>query len=274
MQLFKLIRKRLQGATGATLTEVLIAMLMTGIVTAAIFKVYINQHKNWIVQDDITDMQQNARAAMDELTRQVRMAGYGIPYGLKSIVAYDTNPDTIVINYSSNSCYMPIVETMPTPSSELRCDGYDVSCIQDGQYAYIFHPDSGDGEFFVISKVQDSSSHIQHNDWPLSKIYSKDAFVVSLDRIKFFIDTTDTDHPNLMMQLPNQAAQIYAENVEDLQFRYRMDNGMIVDVPAIADEIREVLFSLIARTNHADPDFPNDPYRRRAFASRVSLRNI
>ena len=274
MQLFKFIKRKLRGTRGVTLTEALIAMLMTCIVTAAIFKVYINQHRNWIVQDDITDMQQNARAAIDELTRQVRMAGHGLPYGLKSIDAYDTNPDTIVINYSSNSCYIPIAETMPTTSSELRCDGYDVSCLRDGQYAYIFNPDSGDGEFFVISNVQDSSSHIQHNDWPLSKVYSKDAVVVSLDRIKFFIDTTDMDHPNLMMQLPNQAAQIYAENVEDLQFRYRMENGLIVDVPAIADEIREVLFSLIARTNHADPDLPNDPYRRRAFASRVSLRNL
>ena len=51
MQLFGIITKKLQGAKGLSLIEVLIAMLMTGIITAAIFKVYINQHKNWTVQD-------------------------------------------------------------------------------------------------------------------------------------------------------------------------------------------------------------------------------
>jgi hypothetical protein len=274
MQLFKLIINKLQGARGVTLTEVLIAMLMTGLVTATVFKVYINQHKNWMVQDEITDVQQNARAVMDELTRNVRMAGYALPSGIPCIRAFNTDPDTILINYSSNGFNLSLEQPMTNNSDVLHCDGQDVSRFRAGQWAYIYHPDSGGGEFFTISDVQIATASIQHDGDPLLLAYAKDAIIVSLCQVKYFIDTTDTEHPNLMMQLPNQAAQVYAENVEDLQFRYRMDNGTIVDVPSIADEIREVLFSLIARTDHADPDFPNDPYRRRALTSRVSLRNI
>ncbi len=270
----KRIKSLLHNIKGVSLMEVLIAMLMTGIVTAAIFKVYINQHKNWIVQDEITNMQQNARAAIDELTRQVRMAGHELPLGLPSIEAYDTNPDTIVVNFTTGGCYLPIEHSMPQPSSELRADGHDVSCFQDGQFAYIFHPDSGGGEFFMISHVQTGASHIQHNSWPLTKTYDKDAIVVSLEQIKFFVDTTDTAHPNMMMQLPGQAPQVYAENIQDLQFRYRMKNGAIVDVPAITENIREVLFTIIARIEKPDPDFPHDPYRRRTYSSRVNLRNF
>jgi len=265
---------KLRNIAGLSLIEVLIAMFLTGVVTAAVFKVYINQHKHWTVQGEVTDMQQNARAAIDELTRQIRMAGYSLPLGLSPVEAYNTNPDTIVINYSASSCYAPIEHSMPQPSSELRCDGHDVSCFEPGQFAFIFHPDSGDGEFFEISHVQVAASHIQHNKWPLSKRYQKDAIIISLDRIKFYIDQTDTAQPNLMIQINADPPAVYAENIADLQFRYRMKNGAIVDVPTLIEDIREVLIDLTARTAHPDPEFPDAPYRPRNFASRVNVRNI
>jgi prepilin-type N-terminal cleavage/methylation domain-containing protein len=210
---------------GFSLIEILIALFLTGVVIASVFSVYINQHKNWIVQEQITDSQQNARAAIDELTRQIRMAGYGLPLGLNGIEAFDTDPDTIVITYADGDCNAPIEHDMTNPSADLRCDGHDISCFSDGQWVFIFEPDSGGGEFFEITNVQTGSWLIQHNTMNLSKAYTQGAIVMSLFRMKYYIDRTDTLHPNLMMQLPGQTAQVYAENIEDLQFRYTMKNG-------------------------------------------------
>lgn len=265
---------KLKNNRGVSLIEILVAMFLTGIITAAIFEVYINQHKNWTIQGEITDMQQNARASIDELTRQIRMAGHQLPLGLSSLEAYDTNPDTIVINYSADGCYAPIHHKMPLPSAELRCDGEDVSCFYPGQFVYIFHPDSGGGEFFEISHVQTGSAHIQHNDWPLTKCYDEDAIILALERYKFYIDNTDTLHPNLMIQINANPPQVYAENITDLQFHYRMKNNDIVDVPPMPEDVREILIDIAARTNTPDPDFPDDPYRVRSYASRVNLRNV
>jgi len=265
----------LRNIKGLSLIEILIAMLMASFVTAAVFKVYINQHKNWVIQDEITNMQQNARAAIDELTRQSRMAGHELPLGMPSIQAFNTNPDTIVINYTTGGCFAPIANSMSLTTSDLECDGYDVSCFQDGQMAYIYHPDSGGGEFFEISQVQTSSSHIQHDSWPLSECYDEDAIVVSLEQVKFFIDTTtDPNHPALMMQAVGESPAVYAENITDLQFQYRMKNGVICDVPVIWEDIREIIIDLQVRTANPDPDLPDNPYRSRAYSSRVSLRNI
>jgi hypothetical protein len=270
----KTLRSKIASIKGVTLIEALIALFLTGIVTAAIFELYINQHKNWTIQGEVTDMQQNARAAMDELTRHIRMAGYELPIGLWALEAHNTNPDTILINYANGDCDIPIEHAMPLPSAELRCDGHDVSCFQDGQWAFIFQPDSGGGEFFLITLVQTGSSHIQHNTMPLSKCYPKDAIIVSLQQIKFYVDYSDSAHPNLMIDLPWDPPQIYAENIEDLQFQYRMKNGTIVDVPPLVQDVREVLITLTSRTDNPDPDFPNDPYRRRTYTSRVNLRNL
>jgi hypothetical protein len=269
------ILKKLKDKAGISLLEMLVALFLSGIVTAAIFELYIAQHKNWNIQDDVTNIQQNARAAIDELTRQVRMAGHELPLGIPPIEAYDTNPDTIVVNFSAGGCDAPIEHTMPLPSSELRCDGHDVSCFYDGMFAYIFHPDSGGGEFFEISLVQVGSSHIQHNKWPLSKCYEKGSIILALNRVKYFIDnTTDSLHPNLMLELPGRAPQVYAENIDDLQFRYTMKNGMVVDVPPIPSDVREVEIILSARSEKPDIDFPDNPYRRRTYTTKVNLRNL
>lgn len=61
---------------GFTLIELLIAMAITGIVSAAIFTAFQSQQKSYIIQDDVTVMQQNLRAGMDMMVREIRMAGY------------------------------------------------------------------------------------------------------------------------------------------------------------------------------------------------------
>jgi prepilin-type N-terminal cleavage/methylation domain-containing protein len=266
--------KRLKQVTGFSLIEVLIALFLTGIVTTAAFKTYITQHKNYIVQDDITEIQQSARASIDELTRQIRMAGFQLPYGLPSIIASNTNPDTITITYNSSGCNTFLDAAMPQPSSELKC-GTDISCFASGQWVYIFEADSAKGEWFEITNVQTSSFHLQHNTMTLSRKYGAKSSVLSMVRVQFYIDKTDANHPNLMMRAVGKTPQVYAENISDLQFKYKLTNGTTVDVPAQVEDIREVLISLTGRSANPDMDRPStDRYRTRTYSSSVSLRNL
>ncbi len=268
------IISKLKSKAGMSILEVLVALFLAGIVTTAIFQIYITQHKNWMIQEDVTDVQQNARAAIDELNRNIRMAGHGLPFGLNAIEAYDTNPDTIVINYYDNSCDAPIEEAMPNPSAELKCNGHDISCFYNGQWVYIFDPATGDGEFFEITLVQAAAYHIQHNTMVLSKAYPKGSEILAVNRIKYFIDYSDSLHPNLMMEALGRKPQVYSENINDLQFRYTMKNGTTTDNPAIASNIREVEILISARSAKPDIDFPDNPYRHRTYSSKVNLRNL
>ncbi|WDN87651.1 hypothetical protein BuS5_00619 [Desulfosarcina sp. BuS5] len=69
-------KNNLFSCNGFTLIELLIAMAITGIVSAAIFTAFQSQQKSYIIQDDVTVMQQNLRAGMDMMVREIRMAGY------------------------------------------------------------------------------------------------------------------------------------------------------------------------------------------------------
>jgi len=61
---------------GFSLVELLIAIAISGIVLAAVSSLFIMQNKSYSVQEQVAEMQQNARAAMDIMAREIRMAGY------------------------------------------------------------------------------------------------------------------------------------------------------------------------------------------------------
>jgi prepilin-type N-terminal cleavage/methylation domain-containing protein len=267
-------RSRCKGPGGFTLLEMLVALTITGFVVSAAYGIYVAQHRNWIVQEQITDMQQNARAAMHELETRIRMAGYGLPAGLQPIYAWNTDPDTIaVLSKNESACEAPIEHSMPQPGSELRCDGHDISCFEKNTWAYIYDPFADTGEFFYITHVQVSASHIQHNNSPLSRRYPQASVVTMVDSYKFYVDTTDSNHPNLMLVREGNQGYVYAEDIEDLQLRYGLANGVFVDVPPAASVVREVLVTITARTERRDPQFQGR-YRRRTLTSEVKVRNL
>lgn len=266
---------KLRTQSGISLVELLIALVLSGLVATFVFNAYINQHKVVTIQEQVSEMQQNSRAAIDELTRQIRMAGYALPLGLPAIISANTNPDTIMVNYSAANCSGTLTNPMPQPSSELKLlGGQDLTCFYDGMWAYIFEPDSGGGEWFEITHVQQAAGHLQHNKTPLSKKYQPGAIVLSLDQIKFYIDESDTTMPKLMMQVNGGNPEVYAEYIEDLQFIYMLKNGLEVDSVVQYEDVRGVRISLTGRTADPDPDFPSDPFRRRTYSSTVHPRNL
>jgi len=63
-------------AYGFTLVELMVAMVIAGIVLAAIYQAYRSQQKAYVTQQMVIEMQQNARSAMTLMKREIRMAGY------------------------------------------------------------------------------------------------------------------------------------------------------------------------------------------------------
>jgi type IV pilus assembly protein PilW len=61
---------------GFTLVEMLIAMAVGLIMMAAIYTAYQNHQRSHVTQQLVVDMQQNARAAMALMKREIRMMGY------------------------------------------------------------------------------------------------------------------------------------------------------------------------------------------------------
>lgn len=63
-------------SSGFTLVELLVAMAMSSIVLGIIYATYQAQLKSQVTQQQVVEMQQNARAAIYAMEREIRLAGY------------------------------------------------------------------------------------------------------------------------------------------------------------------------------------------------------
>jgi type IV pilus assembly protein PilW len=63
-------------SSGFTLIELLVAMAVGLVIMGALYSFFVTQKKMYDVQAQVAEMQQNAQAAMDVMTRELRMAGY------------------------------------------------------------------------------------------------------------------------------------------------------------------------------------------------------
>jgi type IV pilus assembly protein PilW len=61
---------------GVTLIELLVSFVICGIVIGAIYRLFIVQTRAYTVQDQVVEVQQNVRSAMEIMLRDLRMTGY------------------------------------------------------------------------------------------------------------------------------------------------------------------------------------------------------
>lgn len=88
-------------------------------------------------------------------------------------------------------------------------------------------------------------------------IYCYNEATATIDSTRFFLDhTTDAAHPALKKQLNNGTAEVYAENIEDVDF-----------IPGV----KSLTVSITARTEDLDKHL-ND-YRRRTVSANVFIPN-
>jgi hypothetical protein len=95
----KLIKYPPPAQKGVSLIELLIAVTLTVLIGAAMSEFYASQHNQFLVQERITDMQQNVRVAMEEITKNIRKAGYG----LTGHPVISVGADTLTVYFLSGS---------------------------------------------------------------------------------------------------------------------------------------------------------------------------
>ena len=79
-----------------------------------------------------------------------------------------------------------------------------------------------------------------------------------IDTLYYYISRADASHPHLMKRVGSGASQVFAENIDSLEFR---QSGQLVYV------------RIVAREDTRDQHFTGDKYRRRALSSYVKVRN-
>ena len=70
------MNKSSHNSYGFTLVEIMIALAISGIITGAVYSAYIVQQRTYLAQEQVAEMQQNIRAGLDMMARDIRSAGF------------------------------------------------------------------------------------------------------------------------------------------------------------------------------------------------------
>ncbi|MCK4224836.1 MAG: prepilin-type N-terminal cleavage/methylation domain-containing protein [candidate division Zixibacteria bacterium] len=87
-------------------------------------------------------------------------------------------------------------------------------------------------------------------------IYRKDS--TKIDTIQYYLSTANPDHPSLVKQINQDTPQVFAEDIESVQFSR---SGNLITI------------TLVAREGRRDPEYAGDGYRRRTLIVSAEVRN-
>jgi len=88
---------------GITLIELLVALIISGIAIAGIYRLFITQTTAYTVQDQVAEVQQNVRSGMEILLRDLRMTGFDDDASpaitIANPVAFPLSDNAITLSY-------------------------------------------------------------------------------------------------------------------------------------------------------------------------------
>jgi len=271
---------------GLTLIELLIVLVISSILIAGIYRTFIHQQHTYTVQEQVVDMQQSVRIGINQMVREIRMAGFGrtddeILKNGGGVEGYEhvINPDNGSITFVSGLRQLgTVMEHTGSGEKSIKVtnassfDGLKKSYISiNGTESHRIHSIVGDQiNFHDMGKSK--FGQLKENHVPGEPVFLVMAVTYSLG-------LSDGKMCLLRDENLGDGPQPVAENVEFLQFTYTLADGTVfVDtVPkGDRDNIRMVQVSIRARTDRPDPELRGggDGLRRRTLTSNIQLRNL
>ena len=128
---------------GFTMIELMVAMVVSLLAMAAIYSTFLAQHRSYQVQEETADMQQNIRAAMYYMQREIRMAGSNpfnsLPFSSFGITAAGPTSITFTEDINGGASGTPpdgvitANETISYTFADSDADGFNDSLARNGQ---------------------------------------------------------------------------------------------------------------------------------------------
>jgi type IV pilus assembly protein PilW len=250
-----------RNTAGFTLIELLVAIALGLVILAGLFKTFKVQHDSYVIQDQVSAMQQNLRAAMYMITRDIQMAGYYTNFDRSARPGLDWNGDGTVGTGESGRPLVFAINDAPTGTTEIR-PGTDVITIVKADYdptdpkcgaastvcrrlGQIGGSASGGGidlgswnlggyKFGLLLKQDFTSADLFKVEGgavspvgSLMENYSSEDFVFRTDIITYKVkDVSGRPYLQRRNLANNNGYQDIAENIENLQIRYLFKDGI------------------------------------------------
>lgn len=260
---------------GYTLIELLVVIVIMGIVTAGIMTVFLTSQEQYRVRDAMIRMQQQARLAMYDMEREVKLTGYGfMDLGNLKINVYDkvnynninwgiveavdggvgrtSKTDRIAVRYleKETDTEPDVVLTQENEESSSTMRVSDTSGFQAGDLFLVYDPSNLDApaSMYQVTGLSGGGS-ILHNPGTHGPYNPSGGFGVSYPvgskvinlktmeakKVEYFVDAENLVKEVTTGGVGTVTRRIVASGIQDFQVKYRFKNGQWRDAPVPGD---------------------------------------
>lgn len=291
---------------GFSLVELLVVMAIMGLVVGAIYSLNRTSQRSAYTQDEVVEVQQNLRIAMDQIARDVRMAGFLIATDEAPLSAATASALTIrtasVLGHAAR-----VTASFSSPSSTSTVQQISVALAEEsdlfdsGQYVRIIRPATEsqplDRVLTVTGKDRTVPCVRVSGFNSTQDFLAGDMLVRVLDAdtddsdpntnapahpntISYALvddpDSTDTNMKLLQRTATGLAAETVAMKITGLQFSYLIVDGTETSSPTASqlDDVRAVRITLSGATDATRTGQAGfSGVKSRSVSSVVRLRN-
>lgn len=295
------------SSKGFTLTELMIAIVITALATAAVYSTFIIQQRSFTSQDQVAETQVSSKIAFDMIVNDIRNAGFGYPADKPNINGFT---DSITDNDSGSNSGPDTVtlvggfRQIATLSADAVVGQNQISISYSGSNFFNLTTRnfiSIDGLDFAqitnciipTGSTDCASSNPLTLDRGINRPFPTGRPVYLVENVTYQINAGN------LQRVTSSDTDTIANNIDDLQFAYGIDtddDGAVnsyVDNFQSTEKVITVRVSLLARTANQDqtlapstkPYFSTgitlennntpdtDRFRRRIWSMDVALRN-
>jgi len=230
----------IQNQSGFTLVELLIAMVVAMLVSAAVYASYKVQQQTYKVQTQVTEIQQNLRAGMEMMTREMKMAGYDPSWSGEYGIDNSSSADSF--RFTADLC---------EDGGEAKDSGV---CPPSTPYAGDSLQEKYQYELYPPGTADDDDTTA------LRRIPGGPAIAENIEFIEFYYilkNGTGTTNPNPAQMVDVRSVRVtMVARADEPDFKYTNTDTYPLGSGA------------------PDYDPPDDNYRRRSLIRTIELRNM
>lgn len=253
----------LKGRDGISLIELLVVLVISAILATALYRTFIGQQKSYTVQEQVADMQQNARVAMNNMIREIRQAGFGRVAMVTGVLRPNTPVAGALTIAVAGNCTalkeISAVNKIKVASNVFSSTMFSIGGIESHNMDPGNPPALDPNDNYYVVTLKSGEGILNYHPINTTPVY--DIGTVTYQLVGGSIQRN---------------GQIVADNIESLEFKYYTSSTDEVGTlaPANPQSIQRIRITVTARTSMSDPDYKGgDGFRRRQMTSYVMIRN-
>lgn len=286
---------------GVTLIELMIALVISSVLVGGVYSIFITQQRTFVLQDQVVGVQQDARAALIIMARDIRMAGmltnadgFSVNGASEAITPTNnsTGPDQIRVVYAAEEVSWVVPGGVDTANRTVTLNS-GASRFDTGNRRYVAF--EGMNHVYQIAPSGISGNTLTLTETPPAYLAGFSARAYCVKALTYTISGT-TLQRNDGASAQDLAGAGNQSEVEDLQIAYQVEDNTTnwfntpADAGASNTDIRVVRINLLVRTAVEDTEDQNytqssledhttnlngpDGFRRRVYTTVVKLRNL